>query len=249
MGTFHIDTGSRTDTGRVRAHNEDSYCARPDIGLWAVADGMGGHESGDWASATTVAALEAVPAAAFDTLITSVSDAIYGANAKIFAESQARGAQMGTTVVALAMLGDQFGIFWAGDSRAYLLREGQLVQLTVDHTQVQMMLDRGLIKPDEAAVHPMRHVLARAIGVDGGMEIDAFVDEVVPGDIFLLCSDGLTGVVADHEIEAVMQGGGSSRIADQLVSMTLDRGAPDNVTVCVVGVTADELALGAGAPR
>jgi serine/threonine protein phosphatase PrpC len=246
MGGYRLDSGARSDTGCVRAHNEDAYCARPDVGLWSVADGMGGHEHGDWASATTIEALQAVPAAPFDTLIESVSAAIYGANARIFGESQVRGSQMGTTVVALAMIDTRFGIFWAGDSRAYLLRDGQLIQLTVDHTQVQMMLDRGLISEAEAAVHPMRHVLARAIGVDGGLEIDAFVDEAVPGDVFLLCSDGLTGVVEDHEIADAMRGGGAEGIAENLVALSLSRGAPDNVTVCVVGLvtSATQITLG-----
>jgi serine/threonine-protein phosphatase Stp1 len=231
---LRIDDAAKTDTGCVRKLNEDSFCSHPEIGFWAIADGMGGHEGGERASAAIVAALDQVQPAPFDALVEDVANAIHGANGEIYAEAQQRGVQMGSTAVALVLSEGRFGICWAGDSRAYLLRDELLHQLTIDHTQVQAMLDRGVITPAEAKNHPMKHVLSRAVGVMPALEIDAFTDEALPGDIFLLCSDGLTAVVAEEEIGAMMHGDSPAEIVDILIAKSIERGAPDNVTICVV---------------
>ena len=142
---------------------------------------------------------------------------------------------MGSTVVTLFVRGDRFALLWVGDSRAYLLRRGELHPLSRDHSQVQEMVDRGLISPEQARTHPRGHVLARAVGVAERLEIDAFVDTVVSGDMFLLCSDGLTGLIEDAELAVVLGAGAGRQVAvERLVALALERGAPDNVTVLIV---------------
>ncbi|SFS03852.1 PP2C family protein-serine/threonine phosphatase [Sphingomonas jatrophae] len=235
---LRLDALVRTDVGRVRDHNEDAYCERPQSGVWAVADGMGGHERGEWASATIAEALGQVPPQPdFDTLLQRAADAIHAANGRIFAEAEAKGAQMGSTVVALVVKDRRFGVLWAGDSRGYLLRGGFLHRLTRDHTQVQEMVDRGLLTPEAAEGHPMGHVLARAVGVRGTLELDAIADGVEPGDVFLLCSDGLTGVVEEPEIARMLDPSTARTAPDALVELVLERGAPDNVTVVMVSAS------------
>jgi serine/threonine protein phosphatase PrpC len=233
---LRIESAATTHAGCVRQVNEDRWCARAEDGLWAVADGMGGHAHGDWAAHAVVQALEsaAVPAAV-DLAIQAAADAVHSANRRIWSESQRRGQQMGSTVVALTVQGDRFAVLWVGDSRAYLLRAGALTPLTRDHSQVQEMVDRGLLSQAEAAHHPRRNVLARAIGVGARLAVDVVTDVVEPGDLFLLCSDGLTGLVDDGELAALLTGAGQLMV-DALVALALERGAPDNVTAVLVGV-------------
>lgn len=230
-----LDAVGASDPGRVRRVNEDRYCLRSDTGLWAVADGMGGHAHGDWAANAVVQALESAELEAdFDTAVQRVADAIHSANRRIWAEAQRRDQQMGSTAVALMVRGSRFAILWVGDSRAYLLRGGVLVPLSRDHSQVQEMVDRGLITPEEARHHPRGHVLARAIGVGGRLQVDVVADEVEPGDLFLLCSDGLTGVLDDEMLAGMLQTGTPQGMLDRLIATTLERGAPDNVTAVLV---------------
>lgn len=237
IGGFRVENAGATHPGRVRAINEDRWCARARDGLWAVADGMGGHAHGDWAANAVVQALEAVvvPAEA-GSAIQAAADAVHSANRRIWAESQRRAQQMGSTVVALVVQDDRFAVIWVGDSRAYLLRGGVLHPLTRDHSQVQEMVDRGLIAPEEAVHHPRRNVLARAIGVGARLAVDVVTDAVEPGDLFLLCSDGLTGLVTDAELPALLAAGAGQDAADALVACALERGAPDNVTAVLVGL-------------
>jgi serine/threonine protein phosphatase PrpC len=196
---------------------------------------MGGHANGKQASEALVRTLAAarIPED-FGDACAATAAAIHAANAEIYAQAQALGVQMGSTVVALVIRERQFAVIWAGDSRIYLFREGAFHQLTVDHTQVQEMLDRGLLTPEQAEGHPMGHVLARAIGVRPDLELDAVSDAVLPGDIFLLCSDGLHGVLSQDEIVKALAAYGQTAAAP-LVAQCLERGAPDNVTVLLVG--------------
>jgi len=227
---------ARTDVGKVREHNEDSLLQRPEVGLWAVADGMGGLERGEWASAEVVAALKSAPiSGGFEEDARRAGDAIHAANRKIHQESEASGDRIGSTVVALLVNGRQFAVLWAGDSRAYLLRDGQLHRLTRDHTQVQELVDGGLLSPEDALNHPMSHVLTRAAGVEPGLEIDAIADEAEVGDVFLLCSDGLYGVVSDAEIALALGLAHLPAACDRLIELSLARGGPDNVTLIAVG--------------
>jgi serine/threonine protein phosphatase PrpC len=231
---LRLDDDMKTHPGCVRAANEDSAVSMPRDGIWAVADGMGGHANGRYASESLARAINGL--ATHDDLASScaaVADAIHASNAEIYSEAQARGEQMGSTIVALVMRDREFAVLWAGDSRAYLYRDSVLYQLTHDHTQVQEMVDRGLLSPDEAADHPMSHVLARAVGVRPMLELDAISDTAKPGDIFLLCSDGMYGVVSNEEVAAILAESGRRSI-DILLDLCLQRGAPDNVTVILV---------------
>lgn len=224
-----------THPGLVRRVNEDRHCERPQDGLWVVADGMGGHAHGDWAAHAVVQALEGVELPDdFDAAVQTVADGVHSANRRIWAEAQRREQQMGSTVVALLIRDDRFAALWVGDSRAYLLRDDMLVPLTRDHSQVQEMVDRGLIAPEDAAHHPRGHVLARAIGVGARIAVDVVADSVEPGDRFLLCSDGLSGPVVDEELRQSLSRSSPSEAVEALLAQALARGAPDNVTAIVV---------------
>jgi serine/threonine protein phosphatase PrpC len=202
--------------------------------VWAIADGMGGHKNGKFASEALVRLINSVDVPAdLDGACEAVAGAIHAANDTIYAESQSLGEQMGSTIVALVIRDGLFAVLWAGDSRAYLLRGDVLHQLSTDHTQVQAMLERGLLEADQAANHPMSHVLARAVGVQPELEIDAVCDTAQVGDIFLLCSDGLHGVLTGDEIARIVLAWGHQG-AERLVEACLERGAPDNVTVALV---------------
>ena len=232
---MRFDHSGRTDVGLRRDHNEDAFLAAPGSGLWVVADGMGGHEFGEWASAVIANMVGRAPLPGdFDQACGAVADSIHASNAAIWREAETRGTQMGSTVVAMLVRDDRFAILWVGDSRAYLLRDGALVQLTKDHSQVQALVDRGVIDEAAAAGHPMSHVLARAVGVQPEVEVDAIADVALPGDIFLLCSDGLSGPVSDAQIAQELAGGDVVAATDRLIALTLEAGAPDNVTVVVL---------------
>ena len=211
---FRIESWARTHEGRVRDHNEDSYCAKEPQGLWAVADGMGGHEGGEWASAKLVEKLDA--------------------NRIILREARNRQKRMGSTIVTLLVHDRLYAVLWVGDSRAYLLRDGELVQLSRDHSQVQEMVDRGIMRPEDAVGHPMGHILSRAVGVTEEVQVDQVSGEIVPGDVFLLCSDGLHGYVEEKDIARLLARGTPERASEALVDLTLANGAPDNVTVVAV---------------
>ncbi len=238
LPSLRVESGAKSHEGKVRQRNEDSFFALERHGLWAVADGMGGHEGGDWASAKIVEELEQIRfPKTFDDACVSIANAIHTANTIIYRQSLRRGKQMGSTVVSLYVQDRRFVVFWCGDSRAYLLRDGTLHRVSRDHSQVQEMIDRGLIDPKDAEGHPMGHVLARAVGVRETLELDSVQDEIQPGDVFLLCSDGLHGYVAEAEIARLLARGTPDHAAEQLVAMTLERGAPDNVTVITVMFT------------
>ncbi len=232
---FRIASVAATHPGLVRRVNEDRHCERTADGLWVVADGMGGHAFGDWAANAVVQALDSVAVPPdFDAAVQAVADGIHSANRRIWAEAQRRGQQMGSTVVVLLVQGDRFAALWVGDSRAYLLRDAMLVPLTRDHSQVQEMVDRGLIAPEEAANHPRGHVLARAIGVGARIAVDVVADTVEAGDRFLLCSDGLSGQVPDAGLATIMAAPGQSVAMEALIARALAAGAPDNVTAILV---------------
>ncbi len=227
-----------TDTGKVREHNEDRYLAAEALGVWVVADGMGGLARGDWAATAVVDAIAGLTRLEdFDAMAAAVADAIRTANARVLAESVARGTQMGTTVVSLIVRDRRFAVIWAGDSRAYLLRNGHLHQVSRDHSQVQELIDRDLLTLEAAATHPLRHVLTRAVGVAEPLDLDMVSDTLLAGDVFLLCSDGLHGVIDEGEITAQLASIESSDALGAMVARVLERGAPDNVTVISVVAT------------
>jgi serine/threonine protein phosphatase PrpC len=231
-----IRSAGATHVGLKRERNEDSYLLRPEAGVWAVADGMGGHGGGDVASRIAISALERVdPAPTGEALLADVETAVADANRDIRAQARAesRGV-MGTTLVALLMFGEHFACLWCGDSRAYLLRDGALRQITRDHSESQDLVDRGVLDPEEAKLWPRRNVLTRALGVSDAAELEIVSDRLAAGDVLLLCSDGLTGHLDDAEIAVVVAEDDPQAVSDRLIALTLERGARDNVTVVVL---------------
>jgi serine/threonine protein phosphatase PrpC len=224
-----------TDVGAVRASNEDALVLRPADGLWAVADGMGGHRDGALASATLAAALGAAPIVGrAEADRASIDSAIQRANLSIFQRGAAGGGRTGSTIVTLLIGGDRFDVAWVGDSRAYVARAGVLHLLSTDHTQVQARVERGLLTPAEARSHPLAHVLTRAVGSEALVEISRIGGPVVAGDRFLLCSDGVHGVVGDAEIAEALSFGDPACAGEALASLCNARGSPDNFTLIIV---------------
>jgi serine/threonine protein phosphatase PrpC len=224
-----------TDVGLRRAANEDALLLRDDVSLWTVADGMGGHKNGQWASAQVKAALEGLMLTDdFEANFRRIEEAVHAANATIAEAGEEARSPMGTTVAILHCVGSRFAIFWAGDSRVYLQRDGELCQMTTDHTHVQDLVDKGVITPEEAAVHPNKHILSRAVGAERHLVLDAIVDQIEPNDTFLICSDGLTGVVSDTEIRERVSRYAPEEAVKDLLKLVLERGAPDNVTIVAV---------------
>lgn len=232
--TFH--TGQATDVGCQREVNEDSFLSRPDYGLWAVADGMGGHAAGDFASFTIVKELNSVGVsgssddlqARFMERLTRANDAILEHAAEID-----RGT-IGATVVSLLIHGEDFACIWSGDSRLYLMRGGQLVQQSRDHTEVRALLEAGTITAEEAENWPRKNVITRAIGVTAQPQCDMVSGRLMLGDTFLLCSDGLTEHLNDADIAHYLGSLPPQEACDQMIRETLHRGARDNVTVIAV---------------
>lgn len=210
---------------------------RTDRGLWAVADGMGGHDAGDVASAKVTEALVRIPIVyGLDNLVEAAIAALQRVNHELIemgGPTEAR-RTIGSTVVGLAIANDQFRCFWAGDSRAYRIRDGQIMQLSRDHSMVQDLVDAGLVDPDEAHNHPNANVITRAVGVVEELRIDTVSGDAKAGDRFLLASDGLTRLVDDAELLAILTSDSAVAAAEKLIETTLSRGAPDNVTMIIV---------------
>ena len=227
----------RTHVGLVRKVNEDAMLARDDTALWVVADGMGGHDNGQWASQTLIAQFAALdlphdPGARGAAMIA----AFEAGNTLINDAAQAAGKQMGTTCVLFHLGGDDALFLWVGDSRIYRSRSGEMTQVTRDHTVVQELVDRGSLAAEDAETHPMSHVLSRAVGTEATLHYDCIVDKARPGDRYLLCSDGITKVVPEPLIARLLARANIDAVADQLLAETLERGAPDNTTLIVVSV-------------
>jgi len=240
---FLFDTGAATHAGCVRDHNEDSFLARPASGLWLVADGMGGHRAGDFASRTIAESAQwtGIPSSAHD-LKSRFVDRLVIAHDDIRRQSERlNGATVGATVVALLAYEQHFACIWSGDSRIYLLRGDTFQQLTTDHTEAQELFRSGAITAEEAANWPRKNVITRAIGVTEMPMTDENYGILQVGDVFLLCSDGLTGHVSDEEIAEMLQRPGAQQTCDRLIDLTLSRGAKDNVTVLVVRCLPNEI--------
>ena len=241
MSELSLRFVGRSEIGHVRKNNEDSGYASAD--LLVVADGMGGHSAGELASAATVAAVVAACESSqqVDELLTLLSDAVITSGEYIadVVSGNRELTGMGTTLTAVAMRQDRIAMAHVGDSRAYLLRDGELVQMTKDHTYVQSLVDSGEITAAEAAVHPRRNLLMRAIDGIHAVEVDLSVREARLGDRFLLCSDGLCGVISDEAITTAMRLSDPTQSVTELIDSALTAGAPDNVTVIVADVVAN----------
>ena len=231
-----FEVGAATHVGCVRELNEDSFLVRPELGLFAVADGMGGHEAGEAASAALIeslARIEAQESAA--ALLQACEDRLIDANANIRGLAARRGIDvMGTTVVALLIFDGHYACLWSGDSRAYLVRESRIHQVTRDHTEVEELVAEGILNDEEARRWPRRNVVTRAIGIFEKPETEMKCGELFSGDVFVLCSDGLTGHVEPDELRRRVVSGAPQTACDELIELALQRGGHDNVTVIVV---------------
>lgn len=240
---MRFSCAARTDVGVVRSGNEDTYLMADERGLFVVADGMGGHAAGEVASemaARLVAeSYRPVRGMSDDELMAQMVAAIRSANAAIFErtlqEHDKRG--MGTTATVLALLPRRYLIGQVGDSRAYVLRGSTLTQITKDHSYVQEQVDAGRLSPEEARVHPYANVITRCVGSSGDVVPDLYIGTLEAGDLILLASDGLTGMMEDEDLQAILEEGGSlEEQVDRLIAEANRRGGLDNITVILVQI-------------
>ncbi|AYC32276.1 serine/threonine-protein phosphatase [Pseudomonas cavernae] len=243
-----IGYAAQTDTGRVRRHNEDAVLCCSELKLWAVADGMGGHQCGEVASAIALETLREATASGADLVA-----AIHAANAAILAaagqDSNRRG--MGSAVVAVRFAGADFELAWIGDSRAYRVSADSIGQLTRDHSWVQAMVDAGEMSADEARSHPRRNVITHCLGRDEqALEVGLVQGTLGPGELLLLCSDGLTCELTDQQIQQLCA---TVSTLDGLVAQLIERanqlGGKDNISCIVLGRAVPEQPVAEARPR
>lgn len=241
--TVKFTCAGRTDVGVVRSGNEDAYLLAPESGVFVVADGMGGHAAGEVASSMAVRiigqALQDVAGRPDQEVANLMREAIREANGQIFQrtmdESDKRG--MGTTATALVLNGPRYLIGQVGDSRAYILRDGHLSQITKDHSYVQEQVDAGYLTPEQARTHPYSNVITRCVGANSDVAPDIYVGALRTGDTFLLASDGLTGMLEDPDLLNILQTGRPlAELVDLLIADANRRGGLDNVTVILVRI-------------
>ena len=243
---MQLVVAARTDVGRIRSGNEDSLYAdaTPTRGLFIVADGMGGHAAGEVASAMAVQIIArefdgTAPDAAEapDRLARALREANRAIYERTTRETDKHG--MGTTASVLTVADGGYLIGQVGDSRVYRLRDGELEQLTRDHSYVQEQVDAGLLTPEQAKYHPYSNVITRCVGANASVEPDLFAGDVRPGDVFLLASDGLTGMVDDRRLKQLLASKANpARVVDALIAEANGRGGLDNITAVLVQVTA-----------
>ena len=231
-------SAAATHVGRVRTDNEDAYLEAPRTGLWAVADGMGGLDAGEIASAKVIEALRGISAdpdlaAQTDEVERRLREAHTAVHAMMDTGTVG---SLGSTVAVLLVAGADYACLWAGDSRIYRLRDGELARISHDHSYVQELVDNGSISADLAPFHPMRSIVTRCLGATEEFELERRTGHVATGDRFLLCSDGLTEMLPDDEIAAILSGRSAADAVATLIDAALGRGASDNVTAVVVDV-------------
>ena len=241
-GSFGFRQEARSDLGRVRSVNEDSLILAPDLRLFGVCDGMGGHAAGEVASSIAAKVLSQEIANAEDSPSKALRRAIATADERVFQDQeqhvQHRG--MGTTVSALWLVPDATPrglIGHVGDSRIYRHHQGELQQLTVDHSPVFRLFQSGLLDKDEMLTHPYKHLLDRALGLQPPVDVDVFPVDLEVGDVFLICTDGLTDMLVDQEIHDVLKSHKLlGRVADQLVSRANQQGGMDNISLILIEI-------------
>lgn len=235
FGSFR--SSAATHAGTANRHNEDAYLNRPDLGLWAVADGAGGHRLGEVASAEVVGLLQTIDSGhSAGEVLVEVRSRLEAAHARLRTKASGRGSgvMIATTVVVLLARDDHFACLWAGDSRAYLLRGHALTRITRDHSLVQVMVENGTISEAEAAHHSQANVITRAVGADVDvLELEKRTGRLVAGDRLLLCSDGLSKTVPE-ELLAELLSGDDGTAAERLVTAALMAHAADNITAVTI---------------
>lgn len=236
---------AKTDVGSKRAMNQDyMYCSENSVGsfrnLFIVADGMGGHKAGDYASKLCVERMvQAIEQSEHKTPVSMFEEAVDAANEAVYTEAQEHEAYegMGTTLVACTMQEDTLYVANIGDSRLYLLRDDEIMQITDDHSLVEEMVKQGNITESEARVHPQKNIITRAVGIDESVQADFFEVDVRQNDIIVLCSDGLSNMVEDEDIEYIVKHSKSLQDAgDSLVARANENGGSDNITVVLAKV-------------
>ena len=248
MGSERYQKGSlqyvyqaRSDVGQVRTNNEDSLIEEPTIGLFGVCDGLGGHAAGEVASSIAASTLEEFAQKAPESPDGTLESGIQEANRRILSDQAAnpehRG--MGTTISSLWLVPDNSGSGWighVGDSRMYLQRADKLEQLTEDHSPVFRLFKQGVLTKDQMQQHPQKNLLDRSLGVFPQVKADVLSVSLTVDDIFLICTDGLTDVLSDQEIQSILTTCPISDAADQLTAMANQKGGPDNITVVLVQI-------------
>jgi len=232
-------SASTTNVGLKRKVNEDNLLDRAELSVWAVADGMGGHEAGEVASAKLVEALATLPPDGTSAEIAAQTEKlIQDVNLELLylAQSSELPRTIGSTIVTLTIRDGEYRCLWAGDSRCYLVREREITQLTRDHSLVDELVRSGMLSPDAAATHPDANVITRAVGVKREIQVDCVAGEALPGDLFLLASDGVTRVMSNAEIGELVASRNPVQAVEEIESIVLSRGAPDNLTCIVVRV-------------
>ncbi len=246
----------KTDVGRKRQHNEDAMLVDAALGLYVVADGMGGHAAGEVASARAVEVVRQHLTANRNVLkdlarepnqstcaaaASLVEIGVQRACAEIYkaASNDATKRGMGTTFVCLAIGGTKAVVGHVGDSRVYLVRNGQCHRLTEDHTLISAQLKAGTITKEQAATSQYRNVITRAVGIQESVQVDTLILDVVPGDVFVLCSDGLHGYLSDEEVGSVVAASALGELPDKFINLANERGGKDNITTVVVGCSGD----------
>lgn len=248
---MHFTCAARTDVGIVRSGNEDSCLMHSERGIFIVADGMGGHAAGEVASEMAVRitsrAIGSLRGMSDEEASDRMRAAIRAANDAVFERALSEHHQqgMGTTATVLVLLGGRYLIGQVGDSRAYLLRDGQFLQLTKDHSYVQELVDAGLLTPDQARGHPSGSIITRCVGGSGEVVPDIYLGSLEQGDIILLASDGLTGMLEDEELIRILSSDGEpQRWVDRMITEANRRGGRDNITAIVVRTESLEGATG-----
>jgi serine/threonine protein phosphatase PrpC len=233
---FQWTSASRSHPGRVRQVNEDACLDQPEKGLWAVADGMGGHTLGEFASRLAVESLMDLPATDnLEQRVNAARERLQEANRQLRAEALRRETPLiGTTIAALVAAGHRCACLWAGDSRIHLYRDGRLTQLTRDHSHLEAARARYIGDSDDTLIRPRANLITRALGCEDTLELDEVTIELLDGDMFLLCSDGLSNEVSELFIEQALLTGICALACDALLDMALEREARDNITAVVV---------------
>jgi serine/threonine protein phosphatase PrpC len=235
---FDWTSSACTDVGTVRKLNEDAYLERPDLGLWLVADGMGGHFGGDVASHMVVSAMDTLePPRSLSTFVAAVERRLVETNTRLrdYAERE-KTHTIGSTVVALLVHGEHAVCLWAGDSRMYRVRDAGLEQISQDHALVEELVERGVLTPEQAVNHPHGNLVTRAVGAADRLFLDVEIFPIQTGDLFILCSDGLEKEVAEEEMSVLVEASDPSQLSHTLLARALAVGAHDNVTVISVAI-------------
>lgn len=232
---FAVRSVARSHIGAIRSINEDRILNVSDRGLWAVADGMGGHAMGDIAADIVVATLSDLAASAEVLSVATIKAALETANRRVLDLNGTSGRQSGSTVAGLYLTDGEAIIFWAGDSRVYRCRHGEITLLTHDHRLVQEMIDAGMINAQQARVHPRATVITRAIGANPMFNLATRVERVLEGDTYLMCSDGLSDLIDNRQLAAALSNPNDDA-ANRLVQSALAAGGTDNISFIMVAL-------------